>query len=123
MLPEAAFGSAAEGKPTAGPFAHRPRRTLTLILVVWVLNLFDLAFTISAYTIGNFDELNPIAAHFVHDPVLLTLYKVALVALASVILIRYRHHWFCELGCWTAGGMYLAINLLWLQYYAHLSMI
>lgn len=99
----------------------RGRRVLLLIGFLWMVNLFDLTFTILAHQLGGFRELNPIAAGILHHADILTAFKVCAVLGATLIFAVYRRRLFTELACWLLAGVYTALSFIWLAYYAALG--
>jgi len=95
----------------------RPRRILLALAAVWVLNVFDLGFTLLETTRQHFVEVNPVAATLLHDPAALTAYKSALVCIGSAILLCYRRERVSEMGAWFLLCTYLAVGLRWHAYY------
>ena len=99
----------------------RPRRILLVLGAVWVINVFDLGYTLLESMRKDFVEVNPVAAQLVGtSPSELILYKTALVVTGSVILLVHRRHRIAELGCWFLLGAYLFVAIRWWLYYEHL---
>ena len=99
------------------PAARRARRVILLLAVLWVLNAFDLACTITAQNIGYFDELNPFAQQILDRPHELTVFKIGAVFFASVVLFTYRRLRLVELSCWALVAVYVALSLIWVRYF------
>jgi len=99
--------------------SRRPVRVALLLLAVWLLNGFDLFFTIWASRMGPFQELNPLAAMVLGNGNYtgIILYKAGLVLLATGILWYHRHYSFSETGCWMITFVYAALALRWHRYY------
>lgn len=94
---------------------------MLLLLAIWVLNFFDLESTLIESQRYMFVELNPFASLLIRLPVhALVLYKVALVALGSGLLIACRRHRAAELACWFLLLTYLLVICRWSAYYSHL---
>lgn len=100
---------------------NRPRRVMLLLAAVWVLNAFDLCFTIIESSGRFFRELNPMAAQLLDTPVALATYKVSLVFMGSFILLKYRRRRISELGCWFLLFTYSYLWVRWAEYYDHLT--
>ncbi len=99
----------------------RPRRILLLLGAVWVLNVFDLGYTLLEATRGTFVEMNPVAAPMLAAPTfVLVIYKAALVTASSAILLLLRRHRVAEVGCWFLLGVYLYVAARWILYYEDL---
>lgn len=99
----------------------RPRRILLVLACVWVLNFFDLKYTLMESSRTCFVEMNPIAAWLIRQPdIALVAYKVCLVLLGSSILLAQRHNRLAELGCWFLMATYSGVVLHWGVYYMHM---
>ncbi len=96
--------------------SHRPRRIVYWLLILWTLNLFDVAFTLTAAETGLFGEANPAVRPWVEASQFWNIfaYKMMFLLLATWIFMRTRRHWFCELGLIFAVVIYLAVSVLWL---------
>jgi len=69
----------------------RSHRVICLVLAIWLLNGFDLTFTILAHEQGLLQEQNPVARRFLADgPAAVILFKVGLVLIGSYPLLRFR---------------------------------
>lgn len=100
------------------PWLTRARRVLLAMAAVWVLNVFDLGFTLVESAHGHFVELNPIAASFLgHADHLLVAYKFGLLTFGTTILLLLRHHRMSELGCWMLLAAYVYVGVRWYAYY------
>lgn len=97
--------------------ACRARRVVLLLACLWMLNIFDLTFTLLASRIGHFEELNPLARHLLDSPVALVAYKFALLTFTSVVFFVFRRHWMTEVGCWYLAVVYTVLAAVWLHYY------
>ena len=102
------------------PYARRSRRVTLILVMLWIVNAFDLVFTLLAVKAGGFIEANPIAAPLMNDVALLVIFKILVVAMASIIILKFRKRLFTEIGCW---GLFLTYTLLsaiwWLYYFSH----
>lgn len=97
--------------------ASRARRVVLLIVLLSVVNAFDLAFTLLASSSAHFVELNPIAAGLVHTTAGLVAFKILTVLLAFCILFHFRRRALTELACWALCGVYAALAGRWWLYY------
>lgn len=98
----------------------RPQRIVFLLIAIWVLNAFDLGFTLFAHRFGFFTELNPVAARMLDSAHLLAAYKGGLLVAGSAILLSLRRHAIAELGCWFLLASYVYVACRWYVYYAEL---
>ena len=98
----------------------RPRRILLLLAAVWVINVFDLGYTLLESLHAAFVELNPVAAKLLGiSPVAVVAYKMGLTGISSSILLCYRRHRVSELGCWFLLTVHLYVAICWIVYYQH----
>lgn len=95
--------------------ATRPRRVVSLLVLLWVLNIFDLAYTIQAHRTGHFLELNPIARDLLYSPWALAGFKLVAVSVGSVILLCLRRHRLAELATWFLLLAYASLTIRWLD--------
>lgn len=113
-LPSAPAGTPATRLP-------RPVRVLLLLLGVWLLNIFDLGFTLHQAPMSHFIELNPLAARLLDaPPVALVLYKFSLLGTGTLILLALRRYAVAELACWFLLAVYFYVAVRWYAYYYHL---
>jgi len=105
---------------------RRGHRVVLLLILLWILNGFDLAFTIMAHGLGDFNEANPIARRMLDPPIRVIVFKVSSVVFASGIFLIYRRRVLVEAGCWIMCAIYVAICVLWgafwNSYQSHLNM-
>lgn len=100
------------------PLWGRSQRVLYVLAAIWVLNFFDLGFTITESNAKLFRELNPLAATMMDHPHALVLYKTSLVVIGSWLLLRYRRRRLTELACWLLLATNGYVGIRWQQYYA-----
>ena len=98
--------------------ACRARRVLLIMIVLWIVSMFDLIFTLLAKNLGDFVEMNPIAAQFIEHPILLIFFKILAVAFASVIILKFRRRRMTEVSCWCLFVVYVILSGIWWIYYA-----
>ena len=97
--------------------ARRARRVTLLLIGTWLVSAFDLFFTLLAAGHQHFVELNPIAASIIGNTPALVAYKILVVAVGSVILLKYRTRLLTEIGCWTVCAVYLVLAGIWWKFY------
>ena len=95
-------------------------RVLVVISAVWVLNLFDLSYTLLEADGRHFRELNPVAAYLLGHPHALVMYKASLVIIGSVILLRHRRLRLVEIASWLILAAYVYVAIRWSLYFADL---
>ena len=99
----------------------RPRRVLLLLAAIWVLNVFDLGYTLLESTRHQFVEMNPVAAPLIDAPArLLVAYKATLVVIGSALLLMFARHSTTEWACWFLLATYVYVGIRWSIYYADL---
>jgi len=97
---------------------NRPRRVLLLLAAVWIVQGFDLGFTLVAYQSGTFAELNPAGGWLLQrGPVAVIVFKAALVLLASVILWCGRTRLLSECLLWLVAAACVGLALRWRDYF------
>src|SRR5262245_1992976 len=80
---------------------ERERRLLLLLLGIWVINLFDLGFTLVAVEQRLMTELNPLAnAVMAFGTWAVVAYKLLLLAAGSGVLWWQRRRLLTELALW-----------------------
>jgi hypothetical protein len=99
----------------------RSRRVALLLITVWIVGLSDLSLTLTARSIGQFEESNPVAAGMLHDSGMLSAFKLASLVVSSGILLALRKHWFTEAACWFVFAVHIGLALVWLSYFGHMS--
>lgn len=96
----------------------RAHRVVCLVLAVWLLNGFDLTFTILAHQQGLLHEQNPLARKFLEDgPIFMVLFKVGLVLIGSYPLLRYRRARITEMASLTVLVAYGLLAVHWSECY------
>jgi hypothetical protein len=94
------------------------RMVLALIPVIWALNLLDLLFTLLAYQMGDFDELNPLASALGwHNQIPL---KLGALIYFSAVCIAVRHRRLTQLGCYVVTGVYTVLAVIWVSMFGFL---
>lgn len=98
------------------PSIRRGRRVILLLGLLCLLNAFDLACTVTVYKLGAFEEANPVARYVLQYPNLVVLFKVSLVAFASMVLFVYRRRRLVEYACWSVCTIYIVLAAVWVQH-------
>ncbi len=88
-----------------------------MLLLLWVINAFDLVFTLLAVRTDRFEEANPIAAPLLDNPGLLVTFKVLAVLFASIIILKFRRRLLTEIGCWGLCLTYTLVSACWWLYH------
>jgi len=94
--------------------AARSHRVICLVAGIWMLNGFDLAFTLLSHQHGLLDEQNPFARSMLEQGELsVLLFKVGLVLIGSYPLLRFRHVRITELGALVVLFVYALLAFRW----------
>jgi len=101
----------------------RARRVVLLLLMLAMLNAFDLACTIAVRSHKIFEEANPIARPLMERPILVVLFKVTLVSFAAAVFFAYRTRRVVELACWCVCALYVVLAFLWMHQLHWLSVL
>ncbi len=88
---------------------------MLLLVLLAMLNAFDLTCTIAVRHHGLFEEANPVARPLMDRPILMVLFKVSLVSFAAAIFFTYRTRRVVELACWCVCTLYVVLAFLWAQ--------
>jgi hypothetical protein len=92
----------------------RSHRVILLVLGIWLLNAFDLAFTIIANQQGMLHEENPVARHILgYGTPSIVLFKIGLVLTGSYPLLRFRTARVTELGAIVILVAYAFLAMHW----------
>lgn len=98
----------------------RQRRMFYLFIGVWVINLFDLGFTLLANQQGILFEVNPLANHILPwGAVALAIYKLGFMLFGTIILWHYRQFEIAERALWGYGLFCVVLCLQWHLFYLH----
>lgn len=98
--------------------AARSHRVICLILGIWLINAFDLIFTILSHEQGVLVEQNPFARKMLELGVAsLVLYKIGLVLIGSYPLIKFRAARITEWGTLVVFLSYATLAVRWSDCY------
>jgi len=96
----------------------RSHRVICLVLGIWLLNGFDLAFTILSHDQGMLHEENPLARHMLaYGTLSIILYKTGMVLIGSYPLLRFRAARITELGSFVILLAYAFLAVHWSECY------
>lgn len=94
--------------------ATRPRRVLFVLVALWLINAFDIVLTVAAHQQGLLNESNPIAARLlVLSPMALLVYKLAMVAFSSTVLLIHRRLLLAEIAATGTMVIYAIVAVRW----------
>jgi hypothetical protein len=96
----------------------RSHRVICLVLGIWLLNGFDLAFTILSHEQGMLHEENPLARHMLaYGTASIILFKTGFVLIGSYPLLRFRTARITELGSFVILFAYAILAVHWSECY------
>lgn len=96
----------------------RSHRVICLVIGIWVLNGFDLAFTILSHNLGMLSEENPVARVMLgYGTPSIILFKIGLVLIGSYPLLRFRTARITEMGAFVILIAYAALGVHWKECY------
>jgi hypothetical protein len=108
------------------PMLHRSRATVLsksacrqviwLVVLIAVLNMYDLTCTLFAHNAGGLWELNPFASPIVHQNAALVVFKLSLTVGAATLLLVARRNKLAQMGSWWAGILYTVLILRWTMF-------
>jgi hypothetical protein len=88
------------------------------VMGIWLLNGFDLAFTILSHDQGMLHEENPFARHMLaYGTASIILFKIGLVLIGSYPLLRFRAARITELGSFVILLAYAVLAVHWSECY------
>ena len=108
--------------------AARAHRVICLVLGIWLLNGFDLVFTLLSHRHGLLQEQNPIArlilgtsgaglldgrASLLAGASAIVLFKIGLVSIGSYPLLRFRRLRIAELAAYLVLAVYVLLAVRW----------
>lgn len=96
----------------------RSRRVISLVIGIWILNAFDLAFTVLSHEQGMLHESNPVASFILSlGTPSIVCYKIGLVLLGSYPLLRFRSARIAEMAAMTVLIVYAMLAVRWSSCY------
>lgn len=92
----------------------RERRMIWLLMMAWIINLFDLGLTLFAWQQNFLTELNPIAARVLpHGTAATVAYKCGLLIVGTSVLWFCRRHPVTEPTVWGYVILCVGLSLWW----------
>lgn len=96
----------------------RAHRIICLVLGIWMLNAFDLAFTILSHEQGLLHEENPLARQMLSNGMAsIILFKLGMVLIGSYPLLRFRTARIAELAAYLVFAAYVLLAIRWSMCY------
>lgn len=102
----------------AGWLSRRENRVVALTGLIALLSLSDLVITLMFLRTIGMSEGNPIARLVMsyNSPAMLIAWKLATVALTSLIFVVGRKRGVAEAGCWVCAGVLVWLTVHWSNY-------
>lgn len=92
----------------------RSHRVICLVAGIWLLNAFDLVFTLLSHKHGLLFEENPLARKVLSQGVVsIVLFKVGLVLIGTYPLLKFRRVRIAELGTLVVFLVYALLAIRW----------
>jgi hypothetical protein len=89
------------------------RQVIWLVILIAVLNIYDLVCTLIASSMGSIWELNPFASPIMHQNSEIVLFKLGLTVGAVILLLVTRRNRLAQIGSWWGGVLYTVLILRW----------
>jgi hypothetical protein len=89
------------------------RQVVWLVILIVVLNVYDLLCTLCASSAGGLWELNPFVHEIVDNMAMIITFKIALTVGAAILLLVMRHHRLAQIGSWWASVLYTVLMVRW----------
>lgn len=89
------------------------RTVLVCVVLLVLLNLYDLAATLLNCAPGGVTELNPIAREMLRKPLLVSCGKLAAVGIGCAAMWRYRYQRVTVMAAWWLGMAYTVLVFHW----------
>ncbi|MBI1309812.1 hypothetical protein GC176_00780 [bacterium] len=86
------------------------------LLLVVALSFLDLIWTILASQAKEMTELSPFGREFIHDPVLLGVFKFLMTGLGVGLLLALRRHRVAQTAAWWACLILTLLTMRWLTF-------
>ena len=89
-----------------------------LVVTIIVLSVADLYMTLAHLRSAGMGEANPLARMVIsyQSPLLLSLWKLACVGLASLIFVLARYRRSAEAACWVCCLVMTGLTVHWINY-------
>jgi len=84
-----------------------------LVVLIAVLNVYDLACTVFASNVGGLWELNPFAGSIINQKSGIVVFKLGMTAGAAILLLVTRRYRVAQVGSWWIGVLYTVLILRW----------
>ena len=92
----------------------RSHRVICIVAGIWILNAFDLTFTILSHEQGVLQEQNPLARHMLQNGTSsIILYKIGLVLIGTYPLLKFRRARITEMASLLVFLAYATLAVRW----------
>lgn len=92
------------------------RQVIWLVILLAVLNIYDLVCTVFATNVGALWELNPFAGSIINEDFSIIVFKLSLTVGAAILLLITRRRRLTQIGSWWAGVLYTVLILRWTMF-------
>ncbi|MHC4559236.1 MAG: DUF5658 family protein [Planctomycetota bacterium] len=95
---------------------HSCRQVINLVILIVILNIYDLICTLFAQGVGGLWELNPFACQMVERAPMIVTFKLALTIGAALMFLLTRYHRLAQIGSYWFGVLYTVLILRWITF-------
>lgn len=92
------------------------RQVIFLVVLIVVLNIYDLICTIFANGAGGLWEINPFAGELIQHGPSIVAFKLTLTIGAAVLFVVTRCHRLAQIGSYWFGVLYTVLILRWITF-------
>ena len=92
------------------------RQVIWLVVLIAVLNLYDLTCTLFAHNAGGLWEMNPFVSPIIQQNSMVVIFKLSMTVGAAILLLVTRRHRITQVGSWWAGVLYTVLILRWTMF-------
>ena len=92
------------------------RQVVWLVVLISVLNMYDLTCTLFAHNAGGLWELNPFVSPIIQQNSVVVVFKLCMTVGAAILLLVTRRHRLTQIGSWWAGVLYTVLILRWTMF-------
>ena len=89
------------------------RKVIWLIVLIVVLNIYDLVCTLFAHGVGSLWELNPFAGSLIENAPMIVTFKISLTVGAAIMLVLGRRLKMAQIGVWWISVLYTVLIIRW----------
>ncbi len=88
-------------------------QVIHLVIMIVILNIYDLICTLFANGVGGLWELNPFAGLLIESNHMIVTFKLSLTIGAAILFLVNRYHRLAQIGAWWLGVLYTVLILRW----------